>query len=264
MKDFCRSCQFSFISLAAHSEFFFAKVKRFSEFYFTAKFWSFKLKKQFRMAEGDKNFQPPFFCKKMANEDASLLFTLLCNLPQSGNRKSSSLKKQSFFFTSSPNSRSLACEDAPVFISLRRGKPFHSACEEVSLRCPWSFLPSSFAKAAEDKPGVRMVFLIKAHLRCLHGGKPPWILLLLCYINETFEMVRNSVEAELHGKSPLQYWCKIPCDVFFCNRQPILDNIKVAWYSKPIACTLNIIQGGINILWTITKPPNNALFAAKR
>ena len=67
-------------------------------------------------------------------------------------------------------------------------------------------------------------------------------------IHETFEMVRNSVEAELHGKSPLQYWCKIPFDVFFCNRQPILDNIKVAWYSKPIACTPNIIQGGINIL----------------
>jgi len=28
-----------------------------------------------------------------------------------------------------------ADEDAPVFISLRRGKPFHSACEGVSFRC---------------------------------------------------------------------------------------------------------------------------------
>ncbi|MBQ4329023.1 MAG: hypothetical protein IJC27_04785, partial [Lentisphaeria bacterium] len=43
--------------------------------------------------------------KKMANEDVSLLFTAFCNLPHSGNRKSSSLKKQSFFFTSSPNHR---------------------------------------------------------------------------------------------------------------------------------------------------------------
>ena len=34
--------------------------------------------------------------------------------------------KPKVFFTSSPNSRSLACEVAP----------FHSACEEVSLRCP--------------------------------------------------------------------------------------------------------------------------------
>jgi hypothetical protein len=30
------------------------------------------------MAGEDKNFQPPFFCQKMANEDVSLLFTLLC------------------------------------------------------------------------------------------------------------------------------------------------------------------------------------------
>ena len=46
-----------------------------------------------------------FFAKKMANEDASLHFTV-----PSG---TTSLKKQSFFFTSSPNSRSLACEVAP-------------------------------------------------------------------------------------------------------------------------------------------------------
>ena len=44
-----------------------------------------------------------FFCQKMANEDASLLFTV-----PSG---TTSLKKQSFFFTSSPNTREdlLAC-----------------------------------------------------------------------------------------------------------------------------------------------------------
>ena len=63
---------------AVYSEFFFVKVKRFSEFHFTAKFSSFKLKMQFRMVGGDKIFQPPFFVKKMANEDVSLLFTLLC------------------------------------------------------------------------------------------------------------------------------------------------------------------------------------------
>jgi len=34
--------------------------------------------------------------------------------------------KPKVFFTSSPNSRSLACEVAP----------FHSACEEVGLRRP--------------------------------------------------------------------------------------------------------------------------------
>ena len=44
------------------SEFFFVKVKWFSEFYFTAKFWSFKLKKPFRMAGGEKKSEPPFFC----------------------------------------------------------------------------------------------------------------------------------------------------------------------------------------------------------
>ena len=71
-----------------------------------------------------------------------------------------SLKKQSFFFTSSQNSRSLACEDAP----------FHSACEEVSLRCPWSFLAAR----------VRIVLPFTA-LR-LHGGKPPWFFLLRWYV----------------------------------------------------------------------------------
>ena len=46
---------------------------------------------------------PPFFLpKKWRNEDASLLFTV---------RSTTSLKRRSLFFTSSPNSRSLACED---------------------------------------------------------------------------------------------------------------------------------------------------------
>ena len=46
-----------------------------------------------------------FYAKKMANEAARLHFTV-----PSG---TTSLKTQSFFFTSSPNSRSLACEVAP-------------------------------------------------------------------------------------------------------------------------------------------------------
>ena len=44
-----------------HSEFFWIKVKWFSEFHFTAKVWVFKFKMRFRMAGGDKKFQPPFF-----------------------------------------------------------------------------------------------------------------------------------------------------------------------------------------------------------
>ena len=53
-----------FCLLAAHSEFFWIKVKWFSEFHFTAKFSSFKLKMQFRMVGGDKIFQPPFLSGK--------------------------------------------------------------------------------------------------------------------------------------------------------------------------------------------------------
>jgi hypothetical protein len=40
------------------------------------------------MAGEDKNFQPPFFCKKMANEDVTLLFTV---------RSTTSLKRRSLF-----------------------------------------------------------------------------------------------------------------------------------------------------------------------
>ena len=51
-----------------------------------------------------------FFAKKMVNEDASLLFTLLCN-------KSSSLKNEVFLhiFTNSGN---LACEDVSLSLYL--------------------------------------------------------------------------------------------------------------------------------------------------
>ena len=44
------------------SEFFSQQVKRFSEFYFTAKFSSFKFKMRFRMAGGDKKASRHFFC----------------------------------------------------------------------------------------------------------------------------------------------------------------------------------------------------------
>ena len=65
--------------------------------------------------------RPPFLpAAKMVNEAARLLFTLFCALPQSGNRKSSSLKNEVFlhFFTR-------------ILFSL--------ACEVVSLR--WCFIP---------------------------------------------------------------------------------------------------------------------------
>ena len=50
--------------LTMYVEFFWLKVKRFSEFDFTGKFWSFKLKMLFRMAGGEKKraaiFLSPF------------------------------------------------------------------------------------------------------------------------------------------------------------------------------------------------------------
>ena len=49
------------------------------------------------MVGGDKKTSRHFFAKKMANEDVSLLFTLLLlRLAASGNRKSSSLKTEGF------------------------------------------------------------------------------------------------------------------------------------------------------------------------
>ena len=49
-----------------HSGFFRTIVKRFSEFYFTAKFWVFKLKMRFRMVGKIKISAAIFFAKKMA------------------------------------------------------------------------------------------------------------------------------------------------------------------------------------------------------
>ena len=63
MKDFCRFCQISFVD-TVYSEFFFVKVKQISEFYFTAKFSSFKLKMRFRMAGAFKKASRHFFAKK--------------------------------------------------------------------------------------------------------------------------------------------------------------------------------------------------------
>ena len=53
-----------------------------------------------------------FFAKKMANEDVSLLFTV---------RSTTSLKRRSLFFTSSPNSR----EDLLVKTFHSANAPFH-------------------------------------------------------------------------------------------------------------------------------------------
>ena len=57
-------------------------------------------------------FPPFFFAKKMANEDVSLLFTV---------RSTTSLKRRSLFFTSSPNSR----EDLLVKTFHSANAPFH-------------------------------------------------------------------------------------------------------------------------------------------
>ena len=52
---------------SVHSEFFWRKVKRFSEIHFSAKFWVFKLKNAFQNGGGAKKSEPPFFLlKKMA------------------------------------------------------------------------------------------------------------------------------------------------------------------------------------------------------
>ena len=47
-----------------YSEFFWTKVKRFSEFDFTGKFWVFKLKMPFRLLGGQKKVTRHFFCPK--------------------------------------------------------------------------------------------------------------------------------------------------------------------------------------------------------
>ena len=87
-----------FCFLIAYSEFFWRKVKRFSEFHFTAKFWSFKLKMPFRMAGEDKNFQPPFFLPKFRikkrRRKASLHWDLRLNFTSSrGDSRISPTKK---------------------------------------------------------------------------------------------------------------------------------------------------------------------------
>ena len=153
---------FFFCFWAAHSEFFRLQVKRFSEIHFTAKFWSFSLKTRFRMAGGEKKPAAIFLPKKWRTKPQC--FTSLCRQAQLH-----IFTRRQPLFTESP--LRLACEVAP----------FHSACEEVSLRCPWSFLPSSFAEASEDKSGVRLVFFFL--LRSAYtAALPPWILFLQCYI----------------------------------------------------------------------------------
>ena len=96
----------------------------------------------------------------MVNEDASLHFTLFCALPQSGNRKSSSLKNEVFLriFTRFPKTCLWS-----RFISLT----LHFTCEDVHFIRLWSFLPA----------GVWIVFLFTA----LHTAQP-------CFIKPPFQM----------------------------------------------------------------------------
>ena len=103
---------------------------------------------------------PPFFCKKMANEAARLHFTV-----PSG---TTSLKKQSFFFTSSPNSRSLTCEVAPYSRLCRRSAPGLVPCVTRPLVCVTQ-AQSAIAPLVKLPPvGGWMCFFFTA-LR-LHGG----------------------------------------------------------------------------------------------
>ena len=123
----------------------------------------------------------------MVNEDASLLFTLFCALPQSGNRKSSSLKNEVFLhiFTQLPNP------------------------------CLWSFLPA----------GVWIVFLFTAlhtPTGVLHNPQDCFMLLCAwhargvqdtkCFINPPFQTCHGVVRkgedgwssSRLHFISPWQ------------------------------------------------------------
>ena len=76
----------------------------------------------FRMEGGDKNFQPPFFLPKKwrtkpsavaegygVTSKASLHCAVRHNFTSSRGDSRSSLKRRSFFFTSSQKQRSLAC-----------------------------------------------------------------------------------------------------------------------------------------------------------
>ena len=62
-KLYCRHSMKIFLVFCPYSEFFWIKVKRFSEFHFTAKFWVFSLKKRFRMAGEDKKSFRHFYFK---------------------------------------------------------------------------------------------------------------------------------------------------------------------------------------------------------
>ena len=66
---------------SVHSEFFWIKVKRFSEFHFTAKFWCFKLKMRFRMVGEFKKASRHFFCQKNGGTKTQV-FTSLCRQAQ--------------------------------------------------------------------------------------------------------------------------------------------------------------------------------------
>ena len=122
-----------FYLLVAYSEFFWIKVKWFSEFDFTAKFWVFKLKMPFRMAGKAKKALRHFFAQKMANEDVSLLFMRRQPL-FTQNRRFSSLPRRNAMkpghLHQTPEKPCLWSRFIPLTL--------HYTCEEVSLRCPWS------------------------------------------------------------------------------------------------------------------------------
>ena len=109
-----------------------------------------------------------FFCKKMANEDASLLFTA---------RRATSLKRRSLFFTSSQKTRSLAYKICLIIVSL------YIIC--VFFLCRYSILKRLFSIQVSGKkmdnitamsipPGRKYFFNIIT------------LRFLLFYVNEIF------------------------------------------------------------------------------
>ena len=116
-----------------------------------------------------------FFCKKMVNEDASLHFSA---------RSATSLKRRSLFFTSSPNSRSLACEVVSFrYCSITLVKRSAVAVHEVAA-C-----------------GGLMCFCFTA-LR-LNGSKPPWFQMKPYMLHSLDRW--SIVSLKLHNMKHLHY-----------------------------------------------------------
>ena len=135
---------------------------------------------------------PPFFLQKMANEDVSLLFTV---------RSTTSLKRRSLFFTSSPNSR----EDLLVKTFHSANAPFHlwrgrlalPACHGVIKWSRMKFSPFLLRQGCGGQAGSKDGVLSFTALR-LHGGKVPWFFHLRWYITSERRSSYWRIDTILH------------------------------------------------------------------